>query len=55
MQLLVRPDPFYDESLESYLLRLSQDNGFENYQIFSGSIKEKLQHTDHEAGGQGIL
>lgn len=51
MQLLVRPDPFSDESLESYLLRLSQDNGFENYKIFSGSIKEKLQHIDHEAAG----
>lgn len=51
MQLLVRPDPFPDESLESYLLRLSQDNGFESYHIFSGSLKEKLQHIDHEAAG----
>ncbi|MFA8091453.1 TniQ family protein [Klebsiella oxytoca] len=49
MQLLVRPKPYSDESLESYLLRLSQDNGFEYYQILSGSIKEHLYQYDHQA------
>ncbi|HDH7802494.1 TniQ family protein [Raoultella ornithinolytica] len=51
MQLIVRPKPYTDESLESYLLRLSQDNGFECYQVFSGSIKEHLLSTDHDAAG----
>ena len=51
MHLLVRPEPFADESLESYFLRLSQENGFERYQIFSGSLKSWLQVTDHEAAG----
>ncbi len=36
MRLLVRPKPYSDESLESYLLRLSQENGFERYSVFSG-------------------
>ncbi|MBQ4666497.1 hypothetical protein GNY84_05595 [Aeromonas hydrophila] len=51
MLLLVRPEPFVDESLESFVLRLSQENGFERYSIFSGSIKNWLYTTDHEAAG----
>lgn len=51
MNLLVRPEAFVDESLESFLLRLSQDNGFERYRLFSGSIKNWLYTMDHAAGG----
>lgn len=51
MRLLVRPKPYSDESLESYLLRLSQENGFERYSVFSGSIKSWLREQDHEAAG----
>ena len=51
MRLLIRPEPYPDESLESYLLRLSQENGFERYSVFSGSIKSWLRVQDHEAAG----
>ena len=51
MRLLVRPQPYSDESLDSYLLRLSQENGFERYSVFSGSIKSWLREQDHEAAG----
>lgn len=51
MQLLVRPDPFPDEALESYFLRLCQENGFERYRIFSGSVQNWLHTTDHAAAG----
>ena len=36
MRLLIRPEPYPDESLESYLLRLSQENGFERYTLLGG-------------------
>lgn len=51
MQLLVRPVPYRDESLESYLLRLSQENGFESYRLLSGSVLDWLREQDHEAAG----
>ncbi|HEH9401814.1 TPA: TniQ family protein [Aeromonas sobria] len=51
MHLLVRPEPFADEALESYFLRLSQENGFECYRIFSGSVQDWLHTTDHAAAG----
>lgn len=51
MKLLIRPDPFADESLESYLLRLSEANFFERYQQFSFAVQEWLQHNDFEAAG----
>ncbi len=51
MHFLIRPEPVCDESLESYLLRLSQDNGFEHYRILSGSLKERLLQSDYEAAG----
>ncbi len=51
MQLLVRPKPFLDESLESYLLRLTEANFIESYRLMSGAIKEWLLEKDHEAGG----
>ncbi|QTP54687.1 TniQ family protein [Billgrantia sulfidoxydans] len=51
MQLLVRPKPFTDESLESYLLRLAEANFLETYRLLSGAVKEWLQEQDHEAGG----
>jgi hypothetical protein len=51
MHLLIRPDPSIDESLESYFLRLSQENGFECFYLFSGAIKDWLHTTDHAAAG----
>lgn len=51
MHLLIRPDPSIDESLESYFLRLSQENGFESFYLFSGVIKDWLHTTDHAAAG----
>lgn len=51
MKLLIRPDPFSDETLESYLLRLSEANFFESYQQFSFAVQEWLQHNDFEAAG----
>lgn len=51
MHLLIRPDPSIDESLESYFLRLSQENGFERFYLFSGVIKDWLHTTDHAAAG----
>jgi hypothetical protein len=51
MRLLIRPEPYPDESLESYLLRLSQENGFERYALLSGAIRDSLLVQDHEASG----
>ena len=51
MRLLIRPEPYPDESLESYLLRLSQENGFERYTLLSGAIRDSLLVQDHEASG----
>jgi hypothetical protein len=51
MQLLVRPEPYEDESLESYLLRLSSANFLESYQLLSGSIREGLWENDRDAAG----
>ena len=51
MQLLVRPEPYEDESLESYLLRLSSANFLESYQLLSGSIREWLWENDRDAAG----
>src|SRR5574344_16767 len=51
MRLLIRPEPYPDESLESYLLRLSQENGFERYALLSGAIRYSLLVQDHEASG----
>ena len=51
MQLLIRPTPFSDESLESYLLRLSDANFFESYQELSEALWQWLYEHDHEAAG----
>ncbi|MGK0270137.1 MAG: putative DNA-binding transcriptional regulator AlpA [Cocleimonas sp.] len=51
MKLLVRPEPFGNESLESYLLRLSSDNFYTNYQEFSHIIWCYLKESDYEAAG----
>ncbi len=51
MQLLIRPKPKVDESLESYILRLSIDNCFESYQYFSDALWQWLMEFDHEAAG----
>lgn len=51
MKLLVRPEPYANESLESYMLRLASENYFERYQQLSRAIGEWLQLHDHEAAG----
>lgn len=51
MNLLVRPEHHADESLESYLLRLSQENGFDSYTEMSTVLKLWMQSHDHDAGG----
>lgn len=51
MQLLVRPEHHPDETLESYLLRLSQENGFSSYTEMSTVLKLWMQSQDHDAGG----
>ncbi len=51
MQLLVRPDPRVDESLESYLLRLAEANFLESYRLLSGAIRDWLLQHDHDAAG----
>ncbi|WP_344954317.1 TniQ family protein [Zobellella aerophila] len=51
MKFLFKPEPYPDETLESYLLRLSQDNGFESYSVFSSVLWEMLMERDHEAAG----
>jgi hypothetical protein len=46
------PDEYHDdESLESYLLRISQANSFESYRLFSGALKDHLRKTDIDASG----
>lgn len=55
MNLLVRPEHHADESLESYLLRLSQENGFSSYTEMSTVLKLWLQRHDHDAGGVFLL
>lgn len=51
MRLLARPQPHIDESLESYLIRLSDDNGYDSYQTFSRLVWLWLKENDFEAGG----
>lgn len=51
MQLLVRPEHHSDESLESFLLRLSRENGFSTYTEMSTVLKLWMQSHDHDAGG----
>jgi hypothetical protein len=51
MQLLVRPESFVDEALESYFLRLASANYIESYQLFSGAIREWLWINDSDAAG----
>jgi len=51
MQLLIRPKPEIDESLESYFLRLSTKNLFDSYQYFSDALWQWLMEFDHEAAG----
>lgn len=43
--LLVRPQPYNDESLESYLLRLSFENGFADFKAFWKGIRTQLLET----------
>lgn len=51
MHLLAHPEHHADESLESYLLRLSQENGFSSYTEMSTILKLWMQSHDHDAGG----
>ncbi|WP_417345548.1 TniQ family protein [Ferrimonas sp.] len=51
MELLIRQKPFADESLESYLLRLSVENGFESYRVLSTLVYEWLLEQDLGAAG----
>ena len=51
MRLLGRPQPYIDESLESYMIRLSDDNGYDTYQTFSRLVWLWLEENDPDAGG----
>ena len=51
MKLLVQPPPLDDESLESYLLRLSNDNLFSTYQQLSYEVWNHIHESDYEASG----
>ncbi len=51
MQLLIRPETYSDEALESYLLRLASANFFESYCLFSGAIRQWLWVNDSDAAG----
>lgn len=49
---LITPDKQYlDESLESFLIRLCECNGFESFQLLSGALWEWLIDNDHQAAG----
>ncbi|OLQ81485.1 hypothetical protein BIT28_14415 [Photobacterium proteolyticum] len=49
---LITPDKQYpDESLESFLIRLCECNGFESFQLLSGALWEWLVDNDHQAAG----
>lgn len=50
-KLSIKIDHRPDESLESYLLRLSQANYFESYQLLSRAVKDWLYEHDEEAFG----
>lgn len=43
--------PFFDESLESYLLRVVSENFFDSYEGLSLAIREELHELDFEAHG----
>ncbi|RWX53415.1 TniQ family protein [Photobacterium chitinilyticum] len=49
---LITPDKQYlNESLESFLIRLGECNGFESFQLLSGALWEWLVDNDHRAAG----
>lgn len=51
MKFLFKTEPYLEETLESYLLRLSQENDFESYSIFSNVLWDILMAYDYEAAG----
>lgn len=51
MELLAKLRPNSDESLEGFLLRLSECNGFESYEAFSYCLWSALIDQDIEAAG----
>ncbi|KLV05258.1 hypothetical protein C9I92_10730 [Photobacterium ganghwense] len=49
---LIHPEKHYqDESLESFLIRLCECNGFESFRLLSGALWEWLVDNDHQAAG----
>ncbi|KXI23084.1 TniQ family protein [Photobacterium sanguinicancri] len=49
---LITPDRLNsDESLESFMIRLCECNGFESFQLLSGAMWEWLIDNDHQAAG----
>ena len=50
-KLMVRPEVFQDESLESYLLRLLLANGFDSFQTFSAAIIQYIELRDGNVAG----
>ncbi len=46
--LLQRPEPFTDESLESYLIRVANKNGYERPDRFLSALKRFLYDIDSD-------
>ena len=46
-----KAQPFFDESLESYLLRIVSENFFDSYEQLSLAIREELHELDYDAHG----
>ncbi|TMO85505.1 TniQ family protein [Pseudoalteromonas ruthenica] len=51
MHFLVQTKPFRDETLESYLLRLTRDNAYTDYHELADIIWQRLVECDHELEG----
>ena len=51
MEFGFKIEPFQDEALESYLLRLSQANGFECYADFADEILYQIKETHSGTAG----
>ncbi|GAP75819.1 hypothetical protein W04_2358 [Pseudoalteromonas sp. SW0106-04] len=51
MHFIVQTKPFKDETLESYLLRLTRDNAYADYHELADIIWQSLVECDHELEG----
>ncbi|WP_199524772.1 TniQ family protein [Pseudoalteromonas sp. bablab_jr011] len=51
MQFLVQTKPYFDEALESYLLRLARDNSYDGYSELADILWQWLVEQDHELEG----